>query len=104
MIRARHRVLGVTAATDQRNDAVARLETLDPGADFGHRAGDLEPENFRIAGRRRVIALALDHVGTVDRGVDDLDQDLTVACRRGVDFVELQYFGTAELAQRDCFH
>ena len=70
------RVLGIAAAADQRDHAVAHLEARGVGAHRFDGAGDLEPEDFGIPRRRRVVTLALDHVGPVDRGVHDLDQNL----------------------------
>jgi hypothetical protein len=47
-----------------------------------HLAGDLEAWNVGRAFRRRIGALALAHVGTIDAGRRDLDQDLARLRRR----------------------
>ena len=94
-----HRQLGLAAAGDDRHHAVARLEALDAVAGLDHLARQLEPGDvLRRAGRRRIAAGELHHVGAVEpRGVHAdqqlaglrarvrmlFDGDLAVANRRG---------------------
>ncbi|MNL60785.1 hypothetical protein D3C87_1846280 [compost metagenome] len=39
-------------------------------------AGNLQPENGACAGRRRVVALALQHIGPIDAGGFDAHQNV----------------------------
>jgi hypothetical protein len=75
----RQAIFGIAAAHHQRHHAVADLPALDVRAECYDFAGDLEPRNIGRAGRRRVEALALHHVGPVDAGSRHLHQDLAGA-------------------------
>jgi len=64
--------LGVTAAADQAEHAVADAEPLDAVADRVDLAGDLETGNVgRRVGRRWICAHALQQIRAVDRGRAD---------------------------------
>src|SRR5690606_19338635 len=68
--------LGVAAAGQQRADLVALRQVRHALADGRDDAGALQPEHLGRAGRRRIVALALQEVGAVDAGGGDLDDDL----------------------------
>ena len=70
-------VFRIAAAVHQRADGVADFEARDARSELRDRAGHFEAEQVRSALRRRVEALALHHVGTVDAGSRDLDQHLS---------------------------
>jgi hypothetical protein len=68
------------------------------------RAGDLEAEHVRGAGRRRVVPLALLEVGVVDPGGGDLDQDLAGSRRRVGEFGEGEDVLVARGVEGDGLH
>ena len=71
------RELGLAAAADDRHHAVAELEAADAAAGGDHLAGELQPRDVgRRAGRRRVAALELEHVGAVEPRGADADEQL----------------------------
>jgi hypothetical protein len=90
-------LLGVAAAGQQRAHLVAGVESLDPGASFGDAAGALQARMLGRAGRWRVEPAALEQVGTVDRGGDHVDQDLTGPGSRIGHLGPGQNLGTARL-------
>src|SRR4029079_11388431 len=68
------------AAADDRHDAVALVEARRAGAEADDLARELEPGDVgRGARRGGVHAAALHHVGPVDPGAADADQDLAAA-------------------------
>ena len=74
---ADHRQLGLAAAGDDRHHAVAQLEALDAAAHADHLAGQLETRDVRrYAGRRRIAPLELHHVGAVEAGGANADEQL----------------------------
>ena len=78
------RQLALPAAADDRHHAVADLEPPHPVADRDHLAGELEPRDVRRrAGRRRIAARELMHVGAVEAGGVHADQQLA-GLRRGI--------------------
>ncbi len=77
----RHGVFGIAAAIDERAYEIAVLEAGCAGTAGNDLARHLEPEKVGGALGRRVEALTLEHVGTVDAGRRDLDQDLAWAWR-----------------------
>ena len=73
------RELGLAAAGDDRHHAVAGLEALHAGPALDDLAGQLEAGDvLRGAGRRRVAALELVHVGAVEPGAADADEQVGV--------------------------
>ncbi len=73
------RELGLAPTRDDRHDAVARLEALHARAALDHLAGQLQPGDvLGRAGRRRVAALELHHVGAVEPGAADADEQVGV--------------------------
>ena len=88
--------------------APARHERADtPAQHFGRRAlADrhdgaryFEARDRRGTGRRRVVALPLDHVGPVDPGVSDTDQHLVLARLGHGQLLGPQYLGSAGLVE-----
>ena len=85
----RHGEAGIAAAIDQRADVIAKLEPRRAGPKRRNNAGDFEAEQIGGALGRGIETLALQHVGPVDAGGFDLDQDLVrppaaaPAARRG---------------------
>ena len=73
----------VPAAGQQRAHLVADGEALDALAERGDGAAALEADHARRPGRRRVVALALEQVGAVDRGGGDVEHDLAGRRARG---------------------
>ena len=74
------RELGLAAAGDDRHHAVAGLEALHAGAALDDLARQLEPGDvLRRAGRRGIEALELQHVGAVEAGAVDADEQVGVA-------------------------
>ena len=64
-----HGQLGLAAAAHHRHHPVAEAEALDPGADFHDLAGELDAGHVGgHAGWRRIKALTLEHVGSVEAG------------------------------------
>ena len=57
-----------------------------------------------LAGRRRIVALALQQVGAVDAGGDDAHQHLVGVDPRGGDLGDGQDLGAAERRQGDGLH
>ena len=96
--------LGVPPAREQRADLVADRPALDPVAQGLDRAADLEPGHVGFAGRRGVVALPLQHVGTVDPGGGDPHQDLAGGGLGVGHLAEHQGLGAAELGDRDRLH
>ena len=86
LVRDRHRgalvhdrELGLAAAGDDRHHAVAGLEASDAAAALDDLAGQLEAGDVRGRARRRgVVAGDLQHVGAVETGGADADEQLPV--------------------------
>src|SRR5699024_2106156 len=97
--------LGVSAATEQCARRVADLPVFDTVADRGDRTRAFEAEYVGCAGRRGVVAHALQQVGAVHPCRGDVDDDLAgaefwvvaVDHLQGVDTAWLRgYHGTHE--------
>jgi hypothetical protein len=74
-----HRELALAAPTDDRHHPVALVEPGRAGATAHDLAGQLESRDvLRLAGRRGVAATALEHVGAVQAGRLDADQQLSI--------------------------
>src|SRR5580658_7451598 len=72
----RHDHFGVATARQQRADFVTDAPSFYSASDLDYRAGHFEARNVCRAGRRIVVALALQNVRSVHAGGDNLDQDL----------------------------
>ena len=73
------RQLGLAAAGHDRHHAVAGLEALDAGADLDDLARELEAGDvLGRAGRGGVAAAELHHVGAVEAGGADADEEVGV--------------------------
>src|SRR3990172_5363583 len=83
---------------------IAGLPALDPGADLGDRAHDLEAENEREGDREAGDALADVDVEVVQGAGGDLHRHLARARLRVVHLLELQDVETAELVEPHCLH
>ncbi len=68
--------LRITAAIGKAADLVSDGETLGPLAQGHDFAGDLKPEDRAGTRRRRIVALPLQHVRSIDAGSLDPDQDI----------------------------
>src|SRR5262245_12981473 len=71
----RERQLRVSAAAEQREHAVSPREAGNVGPRGFDGAGGLETEDRRFTGRRRIMALTLDGVRTVDARRTHANQD-----------------------------
>ena len=100
----REAIFGVAAADHQRKNAVADFPALDVRSERDDLAGDLEARNIRRAGRRRIEALPLHHVGPVDAGGRDLHQDLARAGRGNGALFRNQHFRPAGSLDSDDGH
>ena len=97
-------ILRVAAARCQRADRVADLPACNGGPDRGDLARHLQAGKIGRALRRRVGALALQHVGTVDARRVDPDQDLArPGFGHGAQF-RFQHHRPARLGDRDRRH
>ena len=67
-------LLGIATAGQQCADFVDDGPTGDVFAELGDHTRAFEAENVTRAGRRRVEALTLEQVGSVDCGRGDLDE------------------------------
>ncbi len=99
-----HGVFGVAPSTDEGHDPVARLPVADPGAGFLDDPGHLQAEDFRISRRRRILALPLHKVGTVDGSGGDLDKNLIFLRLRFFRLTHLENVETAESIEQHSFH
>ena len=97
-------ILRVAAADHERADLVAELPALHVRAERRHLAGDLEAGNVGRALGRRIGALALAHVRTVDAGGRDLHQDFAGARRRHRALLRHQHLRPAGGADGDRSH
>ena len=59
-------IFGISAAGHESHDPISRLPATYTEAERIDATGHLQAENVRLAGRRRVVALALNDVGPVD--------------------------------------
>ncbi len=101
----RHDVLGVTAAADDAENAVAVRELADRFADGVDFAGDLESGDvLGSSWRDRIFAEPLQHVGAVDGG--RVDPNAHFASRRGGGryIAEFENFRASGLANDDGAH
>jgi hypothetical protein len=81
------------------------LATISPAtSDCRHLAGGFEAGEVGGVGRRRVGAHALQHVGAVDAGSGDLDEDFLGLELRQRTLGDLQDLGAAGLADLDDPH
>ncbi|MNT32705.1 hypothetical protein D3C72_1686010 [compost metagenome] len=94
-------VLRVSAARRQRADLVAGLPGTDLGADGHDGARHFQAQVGRGAEWWRVGARALQHVGTVDARIGDLDQYLPPLGRLHVALRDAHAVGRAALAVID---
>ena len=99
-----HAIVSVAAARRQRTDQVALVPARRAGAERGDLAGDFEARKVGGARRRRICALPLEDVGTVDAGRPDPDQDLAFARLRNRALFRLEHQRAAGLADRHCRH
>jgi len=77
--------LGLGAAAGDAEDAAAGLPPEDGGADGDDLAGELEAGDIAgSAGRRRVMAAALEDIGAIEAGGVDADEDLVSPGEGGV--------------------
>ena len=93
------RELGVTAAAEQREHALAAREFRDARAECLDGAGGLEPEQRRFAGRRRIMALPLHDVGPVHARRVHANQDAAWSGDRGFGLPGFQHLGSAETVE-----
>ena len=73
MVLAGQRILGVASTAYQREYSITGPVAANVFAGRFDDACDLEPENFRIPGRRGIVALALYDIGAVYRGCLNLN-------------------------------
>jgi hypothetical protein len=93
------------AAADQPEGAVADLEGRHRGADRDHRTCHLQAGYvLRPAGRHRMLALALQHVGRVDAGERRRDHDLESVRLRIRSLLDGHHLAAAHAAVDDAPH
>ena len=97
-------IFGVAAAGNERRDPRAERVTRRARPERGHLAGDLQAENVRCAGRRRIDALALEDVGPVDARRLDLDEDFARARDRARPGLKLENLRPAGSGREDRAH
>ena len=101
----RHQLLGVRAAADEPEYAIADLPSARIGADRIDLTGELEPRNLlRRIGRRRIEPHALEQIGAVDRRRAHAHAHLAAPRlgRRHLD--PLENLGAARRRDHDRFH
>jgi len=98
-----NRIFGIAPTRQQRADALAHQHVGGP-AGGDDRARHLESGNVGCAGRRRIFALPLQHVGPVDAGGGDADQHLILAGYRHRPLFGHQGVGTARHRDADGRH
>ena len=104
MPRRRNTILGVTASGHQRADAIAGADRNDTFADADDQTGDLQARNVRRAGWRRIVALALHHVGPIHPGGNDSNEDLARPWLRRRALSQAQNLGSARRQYLDGCH
>ncbi|MNY49963.1 hypothetical protein D3C86_1854340 [compost metagenome] len=97
-------VFGIAATGNQGADAIANGIILHTNAGGDHHASDLQARDIRCAGRRCVLAAALQHVRAVNPGGGDLHQDLPLLQGRQRPLCDNQNFRFAGLADLNGFH
>ena len=97
-------LLGVPATGEQGAHLVADGPAVDALTERLDDPAHLEPRDVGLAGRWRVVALALQQVGAVDSGSRDPHEHLAGARGGRVDVGEHQRVGAAELGEGDRLH
>ena len=92
-----HTIFRVTAADDQRADAIPVPPAFHTVAAGRHDAGHFESGNIAGAGRRRIFALALHQVGTIHAGRRDANQRFSSARLRNRQLNRLQHVRAARM-------
>ena len=87
-------VLGIAAAWDEGAHRVADFESGICAHRRDH-ARDFEAENRRCAGGRRILALALQYVGSIDAGGSNFDDDLVRGRHRSRHRTDLEHLRPA---------
>ena len=100
----REAVFGVTAARDQGAHPIAQGQAIDARADPHHFARDFQARNIRRAGGRGIVAGALHHIGAVDAGGGDLEQNFAVPGLRHRALGRPQTLGRPEFGDFDGGH
>ena len=102
--RRRRTKLRVAASRHERAHRVAHAPVVHVGAERHDGARDLETGNIGRAGRRRISAAPLEHVGPVDTRRGDLDQHLARRRSRLRPFRRDKHLGFAGLTDLDGNH
>ena len=97
-------IFGIAAAGEQGADRLADELGRNPLAGRGDRSGHFQPRNGGRAGRHRVEAAPLQHVGAVDPGGGDPDEQLARARARHRPADRNQHFGSARPLRIDRGH
>lgn len=93
----RHTILGIAAAIGQGADPVTDDELVDPCADRDHFSRHFQARNRAHSRLHRVLAGALNDVGTVDPGGVNADQHFAGGRHRQRFPTRLQDLGAARL-------
>ncbi len=100
----RHAILRIAAAGHESEDRVANREARRIRAERDDLARDFEPENVGRALRRRISALPLQNIGTIDAGRGDRNENLAFPRRRPRYLRDAQHFGAARALGDDGVH
>ena len=97
-------IFGIAAAGDEGANPIAGREAGHAFPGGHHFAGNFQAGDIRGAGRRRIVPLALQHVGAVNAGGGDFHQKLARLRNRHRAFSDDQNLGGARLADFNRFH
>ena len=93
--------LGISAAGDERHDAVA---TPEGPARFDDLARELQPQNLGLAARRRVAPETLEEVGPIHSRRANADQQIARTRLRIGRLADLQHLRSTERLHEDGAH
>ena len=97
-------IFGIAAAGHQRHHRIANLEPRRAAAERHDMAGDFQARKVGGALGRRIAALALQHVGPIDAGRCDRDQDLALERMGHRPLDRFEHIRSAGLVDRDGGH
>ncbi len=96
--------IGIAAAGNQSRHASAKAVNPRVRSKRHDFAGDFQAEHIRHTGRRRIVALALMDIGSVDAGGFHPDQNLALLRNRTRAHLDFERFGTARAGRDNGAH